>query len=110
MTRENETTDAVCGCDGYFDAGCRACTPAPDLRMLSPVELAAGLRGLAEHRDAGNLSEMEAALLRAASTYIAGATDSLREHMAMIRKLRVELAEVRGHRDGLREVIYGKQV
>jgi hypothetical protein len=22
-----KTTDAVCGCDGYFDAGCPACTP-----------------------------------------------------------------------------------
>lgn len=27
VTRENKTTDAVCGCDGYFDDGCPACTP-----------------------------------------------------------------------------------
>lgn len=65
----------------------------PDLRMLPPAELAAGLRGLADHRDAGNLSAIEAALLREAATYIAGATDSLREHMAEVRKLRAALAE-----------------
>jgi hypothetical protein len=70
-------------------------TTEADLRMLSPVALAAGLRGLAEHRDAGNLSPMEAALLTAAATYIAGATDSLREHMAMIRMAREETAAVR---------------
>lgn len=80
-------------------------TPAPNLRMLSPAELVAGLRGLAEHRDAGALSLMEASLLREAANYVAGATDSLREHMAMIRALRVELAETRGQRDGLREVL-----
>ena len=95
MASNPETTDAVCGCDGFFDAGCPACTPAPDLRMLSPVELAAGLRGMAEHRDAGNLSEMEAALLRAAATYLAGATDSLREHMALLRTAGEETAAVR---------------
>lgn len=56
--------------------------------MLSPTELVAGLRALAEHRDAGNLSAMESALLRAAALYISGATDSLREHMTEVRRLR----------------------
>lgn len=68
-------------------------TRPPDLRMLSPAELVAGLRGLSQHRDAGNLSAMEAALCNAAATYIAGATDSLREHMGEVRKLRAALAE-----------------
>lgn len=27
MSEKSETTDAVCGCDGYFDEGCPACTP-----------------------------------------------------------------------------------
>lgn len=67
----------------------------PDLRMLAPSELASGLRGMAEHRDAGNLSEMETALLRAAATYLAGATDSLREHMVLLKASREETAAVR---------------
>lgn len=70
-------------------------TTAIDLRMLSPVELAAGLRGMAAHRDAGNVSVMEAALLRAAATYIAGATGSLREHMGLLKASREETAAVR---------------
>lgn len=25
----HQITDVICGCDGYFDEGCPACTPAP---------------------------------------------------------------------------------
>jgi hypothetical protein len=71
--------------------------------------MVADLRGLAKHIHGMDSGSGDAALLRDAANYIEGATDSLREHMTMIRNLRVELAETRGKRDGLMEVIYGKQ-
>lgn len=78
---------------------------ATEYRLRTPQELAAELRALRDHLRTLDSASPEAALMEGAATYILGATDSLREHMAMIRALRVELAETRGERDGLREVL-----
>lgn len=56
-----------------------------DLRMRTPAELAAGLRDLADQARRIVSDSPEAGLIDEAATYIEGATDSLREHMAALR-------------------------
>lgn len=60
-------------------------------RMRRPAEIAGGLDALADHIAAFDSASPEAAIMRAASQYIRGATDSLREHMAEIGRLRVAI-------------------
>jgi len=59
-----------------------------DLRLRTPAELAAGLRGLRDHLRTLDSASPEASLMNDAAIYIEGATDSLREHMALVRKMR----------------------
>jgi hypothetical protein len=55
-------------------------------RLRTPAELIAGLRALRDHLRGLDSASPEAALMGAAADYIEGATDSLREHMAIARK------------------------
>lgn len=59
-----------------------------DLRLRTPAELVAGLRALRDHLRTLDSASPEAALMEDAATYIVGATDSLREHMAALRAVR----------------------
>ncbi len=63
------------------------------MRMRTPPEMAAQLRALRDHLRGLDSASPEAALMNDAAIYIEGATDSLREHMAEVRKLRAALAE-----------------
>ena len=79
------------------------------LRMRTPAELAAGLDDLRKR----GVSPDDAGLLAAAASYIGGATDSLREHMAEVGRLRA-IIRVNGLRAGathaeIDEVIHGKR-
>lgn len=62
-----------------------------DLRLRTPAELAARLRALRDHLRTLDSASPEAALMEDAATYIVGATDSLREHMAALRAVREAL-------------------
>ncbi len=61
---------------------------ADDLRIRTPAELVAGLRGLRDHLRTLDSASPEAAMMEEAATYIEGATDSLRAHMAALRAVR----------------------
>ena len=58
------------------------------MRMRTPAELAADLRKLRDHLRAMDSASPEAELMGEAAAYITGATDSLREHMAICRDMR----------------------
>jgi hypothetical protein len=81
------------------------------LRMKTPAELAAGLDDLRKR----GVGPDDAGLLAAAASYIGGATDSLREHMAEVGRLRAVIranalrwAPHLTHAE-IDEVIHGKQ-
>jgi hypothetical protein len=85
---------------------------SPGGRMRTPAEMVAGLKALAAHLSGLDSASPEAGLMRDAALYIGGATDSLREHMAEIGRLRVAL-RVNGLRAGATDaeidgVIHGK--
>jgi len=87
-------------------------TTDPALRMRTPDELAAGLRALSAHLLRLDSASPEGELLAEAANYIEGATDSLREHMLEVGRLRTAL-RVNGLRYGatdaeIDEVIYGR--
>lgn len=69
-------------------------TPAGGIMRPLP-SMVADLRGLAKHIHTMDSGSGDAALLRDAANYIEGATDSLREHMALLRTAREETAAVR---------------
>ena len=86
--------------------------PEPALRMQTPAELAAGLRALSKHLRGLDSASPEGELLAEAAFYLEGATDSLREHMREVGRLRTAL-RVNGLRAGatdaeIDEVINGK--
>jgi hypothetical protein len=54
--------------------------------------MVAGLKALATHLSRLDSASPEAGLMRDAALYIAGATDSLREHTAMVREARAVAA------------------
>ncbi len=57
-------------------------------RMRTPAELTDGLRKLRDHLRAMDSASPEADMMNEAAIYIEGATDSLREHMALCRAMR----------------------
>lgn len=64
-------------------------SPKPEGGTMRPLpSMVADLRGLAKHIYAMDSGSGEAALLRDAANYIEGATDSLREHMDLLRAAR----------------------
>jgi hypothetical protein len=86
---------------------------SPDLRMRAPAEMVVGLKALAAHLSSLDSGSPEAGLMRDAALYIAGATDSLREHMAEVGRLRA-IIRVNALRAGatdaeIDEVIHGKR-
>lgn len=64
----------------------------PALRLRTPAELSAGLRAVRDHLRTLDSASPEAALMNEAALYLDGATDSLREHMAMVRQAQAEVA------------------
>ncbi len=60
--------------------------------MRSPPDMIAGLRALGSHIKRMDSGSGDAALICDAANYIEGATESLREHMAELRKAREEIA------------------
>jgi hypothetical protein len=67
-------------------------SPRGTAAMRSPAEMVAQLRALADHLRKLDSASPEAALMHDAANYIAGATDSLREHMRAIKLARAGLA------------------
>lgn len=81
-------------------------------RMRTPAELSAGLRALRDHL-LGGARDMDI-VCQEAALYIDGVTDSLREHMAEIRRLRgvIRINALRWNpalsHEQIDEVIHGK--
>jgi len=70
-----------------------------ELRMRTPAELATELRRLRDHLRGLDSDSPEASLMEDAATYIEGATDSLREHMAALRGAITAAANADAERD-----------
>jgi len=64
-------------------------------KMRTIPEMIDGLRALSDHLCGLDSASPEGALLNDAANYIEGASNSLREHMRMLTKMRVRLEQVR---------------
>lgn len=80
MASDAKTTDPTLDPRGDHD----------NLRLRTPAELSAGLRALRDHLRGLDSASPEAALMNEAALYLDGATDSLREHMALVQKVHAE--------------------
>jgi len=63
--------------------------------MRSIAEMIDGLRALSDHLRGLDSASPEGALLNDAANYIEGGSSSLREHMAMVMNLRVQVEQTR---------------
>lgn len=65
------------------------------MKMRTLPAMIDGLRALSDHLCGLDSASPEGALLNDAANYIEGASSSLREHMQMLREMRVRLEQVR---------------